>query len=93
MLFSLYCKDGPKGPEVRKNIRPQHVAYLETHADQLVYAGPLLDENDSPIGSLIVIEVADRAAAEAFSVGDPYAKEGAFENVEIVATRQVFPKQ
>jgi uncharacterized protein len=92
MLFSLYCKDGAKGLEVRKNTRPQHLEYLETHAGQLNFAGPLLDENESPVGSLIVIDVADKAAAETFAAGDPYAKADAFDSVEIIATRQVFPK-
>jgi uncharacterized protein YciI len=92
MLFSVYCKDGATGLEVRKNTRPQHLEHLEAHVGQLVFAGPLLDDSESPIGSLIVIDVADRAEAEAFADGDPYSKAGAFDSVEIIATRQVFPK-
>jgi uncharacterized protein YciI len=31
----------------------------------------------------MIVEVADRAAAEAFSLGDPYRKAGLFERVEL----------
>ena len=55
--------------------------------------GPTLtDDGETPLGSLVIIEVADRAEAEAFAVGDPYAKAGVFEDVTIKATRQVYPK-
>jgi hypothetical protein len=38
-------------------------------------------------GSMLIIEVADRAAAEAFAASDPYAVAGLFERVEIRAWR------
>ena len=37
--------------------------------------------------SLIVVDGADRAAAEAIAAGDPYAKAGLFESVKITAFR------
>jgi uncharacterized protein YciI len=40
-------------------------------------------------GSLLILDVADRAAAEAWADGDPYAKAGLFETVEIHAWKQV----
>lgn len=92
MLFALICHDKPNGLALRKEKRPAHLAYLEGHKDQLVYAGPLLGEDgQTPAGSLIVLDVPDRVAAEAFAAGDPYARAGLFENVEIRATKQVFP--
>ena len=62
------------------------------HADQIVYAGPLLDEAEgTPNGSLLILDVPDRASAEAFASGDPYALAGLFRDVHIVPTKQVFP--
>ena len=40
-------------------------------------------------GSLVVIEAADRAAAEAWAADDPYAKSGLFSNVEIRPWKRV----
>ena len=93
MLFSLHCVDKPEGLPIRKENRPAHLEYLEKHLDALVFAGPTLtDDGESPTGSLIIINVEDRAAAEAFAAGDPYAQAGVFESVSIQATRQVYPR-
>lgn len=93
MLFSLHCVDKAEGLAIRKENRPAHLEYLEGHLDSLVFAGPTLtDDGGTPTGSLIIIDVADRAAAEAFAAGDPYAKAGVFESVTIQATKQVYPQ-
>lgn len=94
MLFSLYCVDKPtEGLAIRKENRPAHIEYLEANAGKITFAGPTLSDNgETPTGSLIIIEVADRAAADEFASNDPYAKAGVFESVTIKATRQVFPK-
>ena len=91
MLFVLTCRDRPGHLEVRKANRAAHLDYLAERAAQIRLAGPLLDPADAPAGSLIVIEVADRAAAEAFAAGDPYAKAGLFASVDIDPFRQVVP--
>ncbi|WP_022729429.1 YciI family protein [Fodinicurvata sediminis] len=92
MFFALICHDKANGLALRKEKRPAHLAYLQGHADQLVYAGPLMGEDgQTPAGSLIVLDVPDRNAAESFAAGDPYARAGLFENVDIRATKRVFP--
>jgi hypothetical protein len=50
----------------------------------------VLDADGNPNGSLLVVDVADRAAAEALAAGDPYAEAGLFDSVTIRAFRQVF---
>lgn len=92
MLFALICTDKPGSLAVRLENRPTHLAYLESFADQIAFAGPLLDRDDKPCGSLLVIEVPDRNAAENFAAGDPYAQAGLFSAVEIRHTKQVYPK-
>lgn len=94
MLFSLNCTDKPEtGLALRKENRPAHLEFLEANIDKVKFAGPTLtDDGETPTGSLLIIEVADRAEAEAFAANDPYAKAGVFENVTIKATRQVYPK-
>lgn len=94
MLYALTCIDKADSGEVRQKNRPAHLTHLERHADQLVYAGPLLDESgEKPVGSLIVIDVPDRTAATAFAEADPYAQAGLFAEVKVRPTRQVFPKR
>jgi len=94
MLFSIHCVDKTdEGLALRKANRPAHLEYLEANIDKVKFAGPTLtDDGQTPTGSLILIEAADRSEAEAFAAGDPYAKAGVFESVTIKATRQVYPK-
>ena len=89
--FALMCTDKPGALPIRVATRDEHLAYLKG-LNLHRYGGPLLDENDQPCGSLIVIEADDLAAADAFAAGDPYAKAGLFERVEIRGLRLVLDK-
>jgi uncharacterized protein YciI len=44
------------------------------------------------VGSLLVMEFADKQAAEDFAANDPYAKAGLFQSVAITPFRKVFPQ-
>ena len=90
MPFSVVCTDRPASLQLRLATRPEHLAYLESWAAKLVYAGPLLDAEGQPCGSLLVVDAADRAEAERFAAGDPYAKAGLFEATVIRPVRTVF---
>jgi uncharacterized protein len=90
MLFALICVDRPGSLELRLATRPQHLAYLQAYIDRLVEAGPLLDQEGRPCGSLVIIDVKDRAEAEGFAAEDPYAKVGLFESTIVRGWRAVF---
>jgi uncharacterized protein YciI len=90
MLFALICTDRPASLDLRMATRPTHLAFLEQYAQKLVHVGPLLDTEGRPAGSLLIIDVEDRAAAEGFAAADPYAKAGLFESTIIRAYRPVF---
>ena len=90
MLFALICADRPGGLDLRLATRPMHLAYMETYASKIVHAGALLDIEGRPCGSLLIIDVNDRAEAEGFAAGDPYAKAGLFESTVIRPFRQLY---
>jgi uncharacterized protein YciI len=83
MLFVITAFDRPGALERRLQVRPAHLDYLKSQAALIKVGGPLLNDNDHPIGSLLIIEADDRNAAEAFADGDPYRTQGVFERVEI----------
>lgn len=92
MLYALICRDKPDHLSVRMENRPAHVDHLKSLGDGLWAAGPLLaDDNETMIGSLIVIETEDRATVDAFAANDPYAKAGLFESVSIAPWKKVLP--
>jgi uncharacterized protein len=82
MLYALICTDRPGAGALRKSTRETHRAYLQD-TGVVVMAGPFLDPEGEMIGSLVVIDVDTRAEAEDWAAGDPYAKAGLFETVEI----------
>ena len=89
-MFVILCRDKPGSLDVRMATRPQHLAYLQTYAERLVQAGPLIGADGRPCGSLLIVEVEDRATAEGFADSDPYNKAGLFESVIIRQYRTVF---
>ena len=83
MLFALICTDKPNSLDLRISTRPTHVDYLKSLGKSLKLAGPFMGTDNNPNGSLVVIEAADRATAEAMAAADPYAKAGLFQSVDI----------
>ncbi len=90
MLFALICADKPGRLETRLAVRDTHLSYIERYVDKVVHAGPMLDTDGRPCGSLLIIDVADRAEAEGFAASDPYAKVELFESTVIRGFRTVF---
>lgn len=69
--------------EAREKHRADHIAYRKSLGDRMPLAGPLLDDDQTPIGSLIILEAADKPAAIAAARGDPYVKAGVLELVSV----------
>ena len=55
MLYCLICQDKENAIETRMQNREDHLKYV-AETNVVKYAGPLLSEKDTMIGSLIVIE-------------------------------------
>ncbi len=93
MMYVITCVDKPDHGAVRKEMRPAHLAYLRGVGDTLFAAGPTLTDDASTVtGSVLLVDVADKQAAETFAADDPYAKAGLFESVTIKAWKKVFPE-
>ena len=93
MHFAIYCLDKPDSIQVRAQARASHLEYIDRHAAQIVMAGPMLsDDGKDMIGSLLIMEFPDKAAAERFTLEDPYRKAGLFQSVAIRPFRKVRPQ-
>ena len=92
MLFAFLCTDKPNHLNVRMETRPAHLEHLTklNDAGQLKFAGPFLDDDGKPNGSLVVVDAADMAAARTIAEADPYYLAGLFEKVEVKAWNWVF---
>lgn len=88
MRFALMTKDKPGALQTRMDNRAAHLDYVaKTGVVEL--AGPFLDGDGQMCGSLIILEVPDMAAAEAWAANDPYAKAGLFAEVTLRAWKKV----
>lgn len=91
MIFAIRCVDAPDSAAVREATRQPHIDYLKANDHCIVLAGATLtDDGTAQTGSQFIINVADRAAAEAFSAGDPFTTAGLFASVEITRMRKGF---
>jgi uncharacterized protein len=87
MRFVIHAIDRPNSLALRLETRPRHLEYMAAF-DTLV-AGPLLDDDGNPCGSCIIVELADRAAAERFVADDPYRGADLFQSVSVHEFRTV----
>ncbi|MBK1634854.1 YciI family protein [Rhodovulum adriaticum] len=87
-LYALICRDKPGHLDTRTANRQAHLDYV-AETGVVTLAGPFLDDAGAMCGSLVVIDVADKAAAEGWAANDPYAKAGLFEDVTIQAWKRV----
>ena len=75
MLFSMFAIDKPGSGETRAAVHADHLKHVKTASDYgvtIVTGGPLVaDDASHSIGSMMVLEAPDRAAAEAFNRADP----------------------
>lgn len=88
MLIALIARDKAGALQTRLDNREAHLAYIN-ETGVVSQAGPLLDDSGSMIGSLVVLDVADLAAARDWSANDPYAKAGLFDSVELIPWKKV----
>lgn len=89
MLWAVYCKDKANTAETRKTFMDVHRTYLAGQEPKIFFSGPLQsDDATSAHGSLYVLNVKDRAAAQAFVDNEPFYKAGVFESVLISRMRK-----
>jgi uncharacterized protein YciI len=91
MLFLIYQQDRDDGEatRIRAATRDPHVAYLKKHSDIIVLGGALLGEDGiERVGSCLLVNLPDQAAAAAFAAQDPFTAAGLFESTTVVRMRR-----
>ncbi|MGI1662209.1 YciI family protein [Palleronia sp. KMU-117] len=88
MLYALIALDKPGALPIRQENRAAHLAYIDA-TGCVAQAGPFLNDAGEMVGSLIILDLPDMAAAEAWAAGDPYGKAGLFDSVTIRPWKRV----
>ena len=82
-LYTIICHDKPDVTPVRKEKLLEHLAHIENVMDEIMIAGPLYDEEQNFVGSLLVVKADTAAAARQFLEQDPYYQAGIWKSIEI----------
>ncbi|MDG0989059.1 MAG: YciI family protein [Yoonia sp.] len=88
MRIALMAHDKPGALQTRIDNRDAHLAYI-ADTGVVEMAGPLLNADEAMCGSLIILDVADMAAAQNWADNDPYNKAGLFASVTLTAWKKV----
>lgn len=89
--FAIHCIDKPGSTALRASTREEHLGHVNAMDGKVLAAGPLLGIDGAAMGSLLIIDFADRKAAIQFAADDPYAQAGLFASVAVTAWRKVVP--
>lgn len=94
MLYAITLIDAPGTTELRLRERPAHKAYLAPLADRIAFAGPLLaDDGVAMVGSLLVIDFADRAAVQAWLANEPFTVAGVYATTAVHVFKNLWPQK
>jgi uncharacterized protein YciI len=77
MQFVIHCHEKSDDGARRAPLREAHLDYLKLHKEIIVTHGPLLDDDGvKTIGAVVILDVADKAQAEAFWADEPFNRAG-----------------
>jgi uncharacterized protein YciI len=89
VLYIMVNEDRPDGRAIREATRDAHLAYLERHKNIVVLAGATLAEDGTTrTGSVFIVNVPSRQAADEFSAEEPFRKAGLFKTVRVTRMRR-----
>ena len=90
MPYTILCFDKENKLNVRKINRDEHLEYLKSFRKNLLLAGPILDKNNLPSGSIIILDLDTKQEIEKFIKDDPYYKAGLFRETKTLNFKKVF---
>ena len=84
MQFVIHCHDKPDRGARRGQLLAAHIDHLNKHKTIVVAHGALLDDTgEKTIGNVMILDVADKAQAEAFWANEPFNRAGIYEQCTV----------
>jgi hypothetical protein len=88
--YIITCLDKKNSLKKRLANRQLHLEYLKKLKNKLILAGPILNKNNKPKGSVLILKFQNRLQLRSFLKNDPYSKVGLFETINIDIFKRVF---
>ena len=80
MEFLCYHRDRPGSLPLRDELLEEHWSYMDRYAKELIARGPTFTD-DTPTGSVHIVDLPDPAAARAFAFDEPNYQVGVYRDV------------
>ncbi|MET7277738.1 YciI family protein [Kribbella sp. NPDC005582] len=88
MQYFVYGRDRTGAGELKGRLTPEHWAFMDGYAAELIARGPTLTpDGEDTTGSLHIIDLPTLEAVKTFAYDDPYYRAGVFESVLITRFR------
>ena len=82
MEFFCYHRDRPGSTALRDELLEAHWSYMDRYAKQMIARGPTFaGEDDTPTGSVHIVDLPNSAAARAFAFDEPNYQAGVYRDV------------
>lgn len=85
-VFRLDRTDG-RAAAIRAETRPAHLAYMKALGPRVLLGGPLLADDGTSCGGMMVIEAETEAEVRAILAADPFEVAGLSATIEIAPFR------
>jgi uncharacterized protein YciI len=91
VLYAVLFEDDADRADMRSRHMPDHLAFLEAHANVIKAAGPLIDAGSrSGAGGLWLVEADKPEDVNALYRADPFWSTGLRKSVRVLEWKQVF---
>jgi len=81
MEFFCFHRDRPGSAALRDELLEEHWSYMDGYARELIARGPTFTDDDTPTGSVHIVDLPDPAAARAFAFDEPNYQAGVYRDV------------
>ena len=88
--YIITCLDKKNSLKKRLANRDLHLKYLKSLKNKLILAGPILNKNNKPKGSVLILKFQNKFELNNFLKNDPYSKVDLFESVKVEIFKRVF---
>ncbi|MEU9061649.1 YciI family protein [Streptomyces sp. NPDC048430] len=81
MEFFCYHRDRPGSLTLRNELVEEHWSYMDRYAEELIARGPTFADDETPTGSVHIVDLPDAATARTFAFDEPNYQAGAYRDV------------
>ena len=81
MEFFCYHRDRPGSSALRDVLLAEHWSYMDRYAAEMIARGPTFTDDDTPTGSVHILDLPSAAAARAFAFDEPNYQAGVYRDV------------